>query len=59
MNSVKPFAGGLDESAFLYVSELTPGLGQDAIHEIARVSRAHNETHGITGLLMFDGSCFA
>jgi hypothetical protein len=59
MNSVKPFSGGLSESAFLYVSELAPGIGQDAVHDIARVSRAHNETHGITGLLMFDGACFA
>ncbi|MEO6744601.1 MAG: BLUF domain-containing protein [Caldimonas sp.] len=59
MGSLKPFPAGRGESAFLYVSELSPQFARGAVQDIARVSRVHNEASGITGLLLFDGACFA
>ena len=60
MDNAKPLLrsrGG--ESAFLYLSEPSPAIDADAIHEIVRTSRVRNEASAITGLLMFDGSHFA
>jgi len=59
MGSVKPFPAGPGESAFLYVSELSPQFERCAVRDITRVSRVRNEASGITGLLLFDGACFA
>lgn len=59
MDSAKPLLGSRGESAFLYLSEPSPEIGPDAIHEIVRRSRVRNEANAITGLLMFDGSYFA
>ena len=59
MGSFRPSVVSRDESAFLYVSELSPGVGQDAVDDIARASRERNRASAITGLLMFDGACFA
>jgi len=59
MDSVKPFPGIRGESAFLYVSELSPDVDRGVVHEMARASRVRNRANGITGLLMFDGSSFA
>ena len=59
MESAKPLLRSRGESAFLYLSEPSPAIGADAIHEIARTSRVRNETSAITGMLMFDGSHFA
>ena len=50
---------GRSESAFLYVSDLSPGAGRSAIADIAEGSRRYNAAENITGLLMFDGSSFA
>ena len=58
-DSAKPLLASRGESAFLYLSEPSPGIGPDAIHEIVRKARVHNEANAITGLLMFDGSYFA
>jgi len=43
----------------LYTSKLA--LGQDAscVRDITAHSRANNERDGITGILVFDGACFA
>ncbi len=57
--SVKPIPGSRGESAFLYVSEVSPVIDRGAVHDIARESRVRNQAVGITGLLMFDGACFA
>ena len=59
MGSEKPILGSRGESAFLYVSEVSPAVDRGAVHDIARESRVRNEADGITGLLMFDGACFA
>ena len=43
----------------LYVSTLAPGTPVTAISDIMTKSRRHNQAHGITGLLVFDGARFA
>jgi len=55
----KPPFESCSESAFLYVSDLSPDADRDAVPAIAGVSRTHNAAENITGLLMFDGSSFA
>lgn len=43
----------------LYVSDLATKAPLDTVATIARQSRVNNERKGITGLLVFDGECFA
>ena len=59
MASVKPFPGSRGESAFLYVSEVSPAVDRRVVRDIAQASRVRNQADGITGLLMFDGDCYA
>ena len=59
MGGVQSFPRIRGESAFLYVSELSPDVERGMVHDMARASRVRNRAHGITGLLMFDGAFFA
>lgn len=43
---------------FLYHSRRAPGEPITAVGEIVRQARAFNASHGITGLLVFDGDRF-
>jgi hypothetical protein len=42
----------------LYLSRLAPGARHDVFAAICRVSRAHNERTGLSGVLLFDGERF-
>lgn len=44
--------------AISYTSRASPGLGPDAIDELARSAAVFNAQAGVTGLLLFDGSRF-
>ncbi len=43
----------------LFVSALASDASSDAVVTIARQARRNNALNGITGLLVFDGECFA
>ncbi|MES2716625.1 MAG: BLUF domain-containing protein [Pseudomonadota bacterium] len=42
----------------VYCSRATPGVDDDAVHDIIRSARRHNPAQGITGLLVFGSGIF-
>ena len=51
-------AGAKLLARLLYVSDLSPGTSATEVSRIVGSSRRRNAGDGITGLLIFDGSCF-
>lgn len=44
--------------AFFYRSQLSPDFDNRCVTDIVRTARHFNQTHGITGILIFDGQQF-
>ena len=49
----------LDHFSLLYVSDLAVASPTNVVAGITRQSRANNQRNDITGILVFDGECFA
>lgn len=47
-----------DIHQFLYISQLAPDFGSEAVRSILQVSREHNRAAELSGALLFDGARF-